>query len=136
MSMFISESLYCLISTVHHFATPDRQKTLMRDPKTSSSLYNLSLSYQTSDDSWRRNFHCSGYPADTFALDFVDRHPWFSLALQSMLILMFVCFVALGIALAYEYGPWEHNRNGGTHTRQKREYEEYMMKIKAKHEES
>ncbi len=113
MTTLISETFYCLLSTLHHHATPLHQQTLLRDPKTLSPLYNLSLSHSKADDPWIRSFHYQGYPADTFALDFVDRHLWFSFSLQLMLVLMFVCFVALGVALAYEYGPWQHNRLGG-----------------------
>ena len=113
MTTLISETFYCLLSSLHYHATPEHQQILLRDPQTLSPLYNLSRSHSQADDPWIRDYHCKGYPADTFAIDFVNRHPWISFSLQLMLILMFVCFVALGVALAYEYGPWEHNRVGG-----------------------
>ena len=123
MTALVSETFYCLLSTVHHHATPAHQQTLLRDPHTLSPLFNLSRSHAQSADPWIRGFHCQGYPADTFALDFVNRHPWFSFSMQLMLVMMFVCFVALGVAMAYEYGPWQHNRvGGGIEARKKKEY--------------
>ena len=81
MALLVSDYFYRMVSTLYHFATPSSQQHAQSDPVDRSFLYNYSLNVNLSsgpDLEYHRTFDCWGFPSDTFALSFVERHPYFS----------------------------------------------------------
>ena len=109
----LSESLvsrlsYMFLSTTHWLllTAPDAERLSL--PNTTSPIYNFSLylneSLAQEDKALIEASAYWGYPSDAFAAMYVRDHPWFVVFLQTIVLLLGICFAVMaGVVFYYTF---------------------------------
>lgn len=91
------------MSVVHYFISSKSDVERLKDPNTTSYLYNYSLSIQAGEDGYYKQLNYLGYPHDTFAIHFIREKAGFMFYLQCLIIAMAVIFILMVVVLVWYF---------------------------------
>ena len=104
----VSRLSYLFLSTIHWVLLSASDAERLSQPNTTSPIYNFSLylnaSSERDDISLISASTYWGYPSDAFAAMYVREHPWFVVFLQTIVLLLAICFAIMaGVVFYYTF---------------------------------